>query len=537
VSGSPRPDRRSLRGLLLRLVAALAVVLLLLIVVAVGGTVLTASNYSLAGAQALARQGAANQLLIDMLNADTGSRGYVLTGRDDYLDPYTTAVDRYPADLARLRAQVSGNLTLAADVERANNNAQLWFADNIELIQLRRKGHVQAAQALINEGVAQQWLNAFRDDSAKLAADVGTAKEQSFGTAKDRRDLTLIAVVVAALLAFAVVALTARRLWRRVGDPIGLMVLGVGRVARGRLLEPVPASDSAVRELGELVDGFNTMQRQVFQQRDAVIAAARRETVQRTERRLWETVQQGLLPTRLPGYLGFRLVARYRPAERALLVGGDFYDAEVLADGRLAMIVGDMAGHGASAAAQAAGLRFGWRTMTAVDPDPAHVLTALNAQMARPELRLQGLFATVIYALIDRDGNGIFASAGHPSPLVLGRDQCIALVPAGSGPLLGAMDTADWPTTPFLLGPGETFVLYTDGLLEAGSADNLFGVDRARAVLFQERAAAVEARVERLIEAARRHDVGSLRDDVVVMALERGGMPPRAVGERLDEIS
>ena len=101
--GQPRPERRSLRGLLLRLVAALAVVLLLLIIVAAVGTIVTAKAYSDAGEQAVARLGASNQLLIDMLNADTGSRGYVLTGRGDYLEPYTTAVDRYPEDLARLR--------------------------------------------------------------------------------------------------------------------------------------------------------------------------------------------------------------------------------------------------------------------------------------------------------------------------------------------------------------------------------------------------------------------------------------------------
>jgi sigma-B regulation protein RsbU (phosphoserine phosphatase) len=189
-----------------------------------------------------------------------------------------------------------------------------------------------------------------------------------------------------------------------------------------------------------------------------------------------------------------------------------------------------MAGHGAGAAAQAAGLRFGWRTMTAVDPDPERVLTALNAQMARPEVRLEGLFATVIYALIDPDGNGIFALAGHPAPLLLGRDRCTELVPAGTGPLLGAIDTAEWPTTSFVLQPGETFVLYTDGLLEARTDDDLFGVDRAREILLQERTVAVEARVEHLIEAARRHDAGSLRDDVVVMALERSAVRPRATG-------
>jgi serine phosphatase RsbU (regulator of sigma subunit)/CHASE3 domain sensor protein len=522
--GQPRPERRSLRGLLLRLVSAIAVVLLLLIAVAAAGTLLTARDYSDAGELAVSRLGSANQQLIDMLNADTGSRGYILTGRGDYLEPYTTAVDRYPRDLARLKYLVRNDPRLAVDVQQADTDAQLWFADSLYLVQLRRAHHVQAAVAVVNSGAAQHWLNAFRGASSKLSEDVNASKEASFADARDRRNATLVAVIVAALIAFAVVALTALRLWRRVGVPIGSLEEGVGRMARGRYLEPVPDSDTAVRELGELVDGFNTMQRQVYQQRDAVAAAARREAGQRTERRLWETVQQGLLPAGLPGYAGYRLVARYRPSERALLIGGDFYDAEVLPDGRLALIIGDMAGHGAGAAAQAAGLRFGWRTMIAVDPDPMRVLSALNTQMSRAELRRAGLFATVIYALIEPDGTGIFALAGHPTPLLLRADECQTIMPVGIGPILGLMDVAEWPTTRFALGTGETLLMFTDGLLEAGPADDMFGIDRARDLLQRERASAIEARVERLIEAARRHDGGLLRDDVVVMALEHSAL-------------
>ncbi len=518
--GHPRPERRSLRGLLLRLVAAIAVVLLLLIAVAAAGTLITASDYSNAGELAVARLAATNQQFIDLLNADTGSRGYVLTGHGDYLQPYTTAVDRYPGDVARLRYLVRTEPKLSADVAQTNTDAQRWFAHSLNLIQLRRQGRERQAATLVNLRTGQRYLNAFRNSSAQLSADVGLAKEQAFASAKDRRNITLIAVIAAALIAFAVVALTARRLWRRVGVPIGLLEEGVGRVARGRMLEPVPESENAVRELGELVDGFNTMQRQVFQQRDAVAAAARREAGQRTERRLWETVQQGLLPAGLPGYVGYRLVARYRPAERALLIGGDFYDAEVLPDGRLAMIVGDMAGHGAGAAAQAAGLRFGWRTMIAVDPEPDRVLLALNTQMSRPEVRRAGLFATVIYALINPDGSGIFARAGHPAPVILTPGGCREVDDVPTGPLLGGMDDAEWPAASFALGRGDTLLLFTDGLLEAGTSDDMFGIERVLDLLWQERASAVEARLERLIEAARRHDAGSLRDDVVVMALE-----------------
>jgi serine phosphatase RsbU (regulator of sigma subunit)/CHASE3 domain sensor protein len=515
-----RRDRPSLRGLLARLVAVLALVLGVLIAVAVMGTVVTARDYRDAAQLALDRQSAANQLLIDLLNAETGNRGYTLTGRGDYLQPYTDSRDRYEDDLARLRGLVRGQTALEQRVDRVDEVAQLWFAEASELIRLRRQGRVDDAVERINQGVAKQRIDAFRAEYGELALQVLETRRESFAAADRRRNWTLAAVVAAAVLALVVVLGTSRRVWVRVGVPINLVAAGVGRMARGRFSDPVPVRDDTVRELWDLTGGFNTMQRQVLQQRDAVAAAARREAAQRTERRLWETVQHGLLPSRLPGYPGYRLVARYRPAERALLVGGDFFDAEVLPDGRLAVIVGDMAGHGAPAAAQAAGLRFGWRTMVAVDPDPTHVLAALNAQMARQELRVEGLFATVIYALVDRDGRGVFASGGHPPPLVLRADGCHPIDPVDVGPLLGVMDEAEWPLTAFSLGAGETLVLYTDGLIEARRGDELFGLERACEALWRERAAAVEARVERVVDAARRHDDGSLRDDVVVLALE-----------------
>ena len=515
-----RRDLGSLRWVLSRLVAGLALVLAVLIAVAVGGTVLTARDYRDAAELAVARQAAASQLLVDLLNAETGNRGYTLTARGDYLKPFSDARRRYPADLANLRDLAEGDADLEQIVDAVDQRARLWFAEATELIRLRRQCRVDEAITRVNQGIAKDRIDAFRAEFAVLQDAVDDRRQESLRNADRRRNVTLAAVVVAALLALAMVGFTARRVWKRVGGPIALLAIGVGRVARGRMAD-VPPSIGAVRELADLTDGFNLMQRQVFQQRDAVTAAARREAAQRTERRLWETVQEGLLPARLPGLRDYRLVARYRPAERALLIGGDFYDAEVLADGRLAMIVGDMAGHGAPAAAQAAGLRFGWRTMVAVDPDPARVLSALNAQMARPELRAEGLFATVIYALVEHDGRGIFACAGHPPPLLLAGAGCTQLDPSGVGPVLGAMDAAEWPITEFTMPAGGTFLMYTDGLVEARAGDETFGIERVCQVLREERASAVEARLARLVASARRHEGGSLRDDVLVLALER----------------
>ena len=281
-------------------------------------------------------------------------------------------------------AVLDDNPDLARSADAVDRTAGLWFKEAVELIRLRRQGREREAERRINQGIPENRFNAFRAEHARLVEEIEDVRLAGLADNDRRRRLTFYAIVAAALLTLLMVAIASRQLWRRVGGPVALLSEGVTRVTRGRLSDPIPPSDDAVRELAELMEGFNLMQREVRDERDAVAAAARREAAQATERELWETVQMGLLPARLPAVRGLRLAARYRPAERALLVGGDFYDAMVLPDGRLAVMVGDMAGHGAGAAAQAAGLRFGWRTLVAVNPNPAAVLAGAERPDGRP---------------------------------------------------------------------------------------------------------------------------------------------------------
>ncbi|HTI33079.1 MAG TPA: SpoIIE family protein phosphatase [Miltoncostaea sp.] len=511
----------SLRGTLAGLVVALAVVLAVLIVVAILGMITTARDYRQGAQAALARQDAANALLIDLLSAQSANRAYILLAQGPDLRAYTGARDRYPDELARLRAVLGDSNVLNQSADAVDRTANLWFSEAVELIRLRRQGNAEEARRRINQGLSENRFNAFRAEHTRLLEEIDEVRVTSLADSDRRRRLTFYAIVAAALLTLLMVAITSRQLWRRVGGPVALLSEGVGRVTRGRLSDPIPPSDDAVRELAELMEGFNLMQREVREERDAVAAAARREAAQRTERDLWETVQQGLLPARLPSVRGLKLAARYRPAERALLVGGDFYDAIALPDGRLAVMVGDMAGHGASAAAQAAGLRFGWRTLVAVNPNPATVLAGLNAQMADPDNRAEGLFASILYMLIEPTGDLAFAPGGHPPPILLTADECRPLEPVVAGPLLGVFDEAEWPVTHAALPPGGTLMLYTDGLIEARRGADTFGIERACDVLAAERRSALELRIARLIAAARRHEDQRLRDDVVIVAVER----------------
>ena len=129
-----RRERGSLRGTLIRLSGGLAVVLGLLILTSVAGTIIATRDYRDTGLRAERRQTAANQILIDLLDAETGNRGYVLTAGGDYLRPYTQARKRYPGDLARLYELVRGEAELERSADAVDARAQLWFSEAVELI-------------------------------------------------------------------------------------------------------------------------------------------------------------------------------------------------------------------------------------------------------------------------------------------------------------------------------------------------------------------------------------------------------------------
>jgi serine phosphatase RsbU (regulator of sigma subunit) len=520
-----RRRRASLRGLLSRLVVMLAAVLAVLIVVAVVGTVNTARDYRSASQQAIQRQGAANAFLVNMLNAQSANRAYILLARGTDRQAWNQARGLYDSDLAVLRRALRGEPELLESADAVDRTAQLWLREAIELISLRSQGQIDQAVRRVDTGPAEDRFAAFRREQRALLARIEEKRLDDLAHNDRNRELTLAGVATATLLALLMVGLVSRQVWRRVGAPIDRVGEGVSRVARGVLSDPVTVNDDAVREVAGLADAFNTMQSEVREEREQVAQSARREAAQRTERQLWETVQQGLLPARLPAPHGLRLTARYRPAERALLLGGDFYDGKLLPDGRLALMVGDMAGHGAPAAAQAAGLRFGWRTLVSVNPDPAAVMAGLNTQMGSHEQRADGIFASLIYMLLEPDGGVSFATAGHPSPLLLTREGCHEVPAEHTGPLLGVLDDAEWPVTRTELPVGGSLFLYTDGLVEARRDGEVFGVERACEVLAREWNVALQLRVRRLVRAARRHEDERLRDDVLVVAVERPAIP------------
>jgi CHASE1-domain containing sensor protein len=188
--------------------------------------------------------------------------------------------------------------------------------------------------------------------------------------------------------------------------------------------------------------------------------------------------QRASLPAVLPEVEGVSAAARYRPATSTSAVGGDWYDVVPLGDGRVAVVVGDVVGHGVTAAAAMGHLRSGVRVLASALPEPADLLPAITAEVAS----LPDAFgATMAYGVVD-PATGTFRHvlAGHLPPLVLRRAGGAELVPTPPWPPLG-IDPGEPPDVAVVhLEPGDTVLLYTDGVVERRGESLDVGLERLR---------------------------------------------------------
>jgi Stage II sporulation protein E (SpoIIE) len=208
------------------------------------------------------------------------------------------------------------------------------------------------------------------------------------------------------------------------------------------------------------------------------VAALRSRRLERQRVQLLEDVgllQAALLPVP-PARLGpVGTTAAYQPAAGPG-AGGDFYDVFALADGQLAVIVGDVSGHGRQALPHTALVRFTLRAYLEAGLSPRDALQTAGAVLER---QLGGVFATVVLATYQpRERKLVYACAGHPPPVVLGFSNAIEPVTVAASPPLGVgMRTGTRQTV--LSIPGRAQIcFYTDGLTEARVGSELFGTER-----------------------------------------------------------
>jgi serine phosphatase RsbU (regulator of sigma subunit) len=247
-----------------------------------------------------------------------------------------------------------------------------------------------------------------------------------------------------------------------------------------------------------------------------------RQLVARENSRL----ERGLLPTPLIADPSLRLEPRYRPSRYGSLLGGDFYDAVELPDGRLHAVIGDVSGHGPDEAALGVALRIAWRSLVLAGLPKPEVMATLQRLLVHERIRFT--FVTLCMVTVAPDRRSMrMRLAGHPPPLLIIGNTATQLSDRKLGLPLGVRPDAAWEPLDVVLEPGWSLLLTTDGVFEgrAPGSDERFGLDNMVALLCQileespdwrQRQGAV---LDRLIAEVVELNKGPLDDDIALAIL------------------
>ncbi len=226
------------------------------------------------------------------------------------------------------------------------------------------------------------------------------------------------------------------------------------------------------------------------------------------------TLQRAMLPTGLSAPSSVEVRHRYLPGSKLIEVGGDWYESIALPGGRVALVVGDVAGHGVRAAVTMGRLRTAIHTLAMLELPPAETLQQLNELMQELGAR-EPHFATCVYAIFDAvAGTCEVASAGHLPPLLVRPDGSNELLDVSPAPPLG-VGTGPIQSRTLPIADGSLLVLYTDGLVEKRSKDIDEGLARLRDIFTPD---SVELPLEDLCKATLAGVwLDEQRDDIAVL--------------------
>jgi phosphoserine phosphatase RsbU/P len=249
------------------------------------------------------------------------------------------------------------------------------------------------------------------------------------------------------------------------------------------------------------------------------------EQIARQEKRLERDLamarqlQFRLLPPTLPKLAHLDIAAKFVPARA---IGGDLYDFVSYSMSRTAIVIGDVSGKGAPAAIYAALVSGILRSHAPIEPGPAEMLSAVNFSLG--ERRIDGQFVSLIYAVWDdRNRTLQVANSGLPRPIYC-HDGKIEIIEATGLPL-GLFDDADYDEFTFKAKPGDMFVFFSDGILDASNkAEELFGRERVGEIVAANPNASAEEMVKLIFQAAAEHASGvEAFDDETVVAIRVKG--------------
>lgn len=346
-------------------------------------------------------------------------------------------------------------------------------------------------------------------------ADTAAASKTLLQNVITRKEALLVANVQGDRRYSQSESMVALRMTSAIGAPVLFQndILGVVQVATQSGAAPFTRADVALVMALALEVGMAVSYARLHEK------MVERELVER-DLTLARRIQRHFLPARTPEIQGYGFAVEYRPA---LAVGGDLYDFVQLSDTLVAIAVGDVSGKGISAALFAAKVTSDLRYQAAGQSGAAAILHRLNTAVStRNE---EGMFVTVALAVIDTQrGRLVVASAGHPLPIV--RDGAGHVMPIGctGDQPIGLDPAAEYREYAYEFEPGDSVVLYTDGVTEAANANReLYGDERLTRTIATTRGHAADVVAAISTEVRTFAGTHPQSDDVTVVCFERVG--------------
>jgi serine phosphatase RsbU (regulator of sigma subunit) len=267
--------------------------------------------------------------------------------------------------------------------------------------------------------------------------------------------------------------------------------------------------------------GFSGAEAFLAELADHVAAGLEATLVVAESRYVAGVLRRSLAPADLPRVAGLELATFYRVAHQSENVGGDFFDVHG-PDDDLIVVCGDVAGKGVEAAVDAKRIRNAVRTSSMINRSPGWILGVVNRVMMSESVGFSERLATATCLRLRPEGDRVVATvanAGHPGTLLLRADGTVEEVVA-DGLALALVDRTEYAETTAQLHPGDTVVLYTDGVTEARGRDDFFGEDRLRAQLSRLGGLPAAAVVESVALAVSEHLGDRQHDDIAVVAVQ-----------------
>jgi serine phosphatase RsbU (regulator of sigma subunit) len=255
---------------------------------------------------------------------------------------------------------------------------------------------------------------------------------------------------------------------------------------------------------------------------DALRSSSKQRAAQQETAVLYGTLEAGLLPPLPPTHQGVEIVTRYIPSEQRLHLGGDFFDLITLDESTLAFVIGDVSGHGPTAAALGTMLRTTWRGLVSAGNDAATVLDTLNRTVSLQQPS-DGAFVTACLAWLDTHEDRLtYMSVGHPPIVLCDGNGCRALESRPTLPL-GVTARIDPAFADVAIVRPWALFAYTDGLIEGRTAPGSplrYGEERLLAELSRMGPLGLtEQGIDRLIDETRAANGGPATDDMALIAV------------------